>query len=129
MSFLNNIFGKSENENSEDGKSGKNFWKYIESESDLDKAVEESSDKKVAIFKHSTRCFISKTVLKNFEKEVEGADKDVTYYFLDLLEHRGISNKIADRFDVVHQSPQLIVLENGKAIADASHHNISVSVI
>jgi len=124
MSFLNKIFGSSEEEKSE-----KNFWKEIESVEELNAAVAKSTTKKVAIFKHSTRCFISKTVLKNFEKEVQNSDKDVSYYFLDLIAHRDISNKIADDFGVTHQSPQLIVLENGKAVADASHQSISVSLI
>ena len=124
MSFLNKLFGSSEEENS-----GETFWKNIASEEDLNKAVEESATKKVAIFKHSTSCFISKTVLKNFEREVANSDKDVSYYFLDLLAHRNISNKIADQFDVNHQSPQLIVLENGKATKNASHQSISVSMI
>lgn len=124
MSFFNKIFGGSEEE-----KSTETFWKTITSEEDLNKAVEESFTKKVAIFKHSTKCFISKTVLKNFEKEVGNSDKEVSYYFLDLIQYRAISNKIADQFGITHQSPQLIVLENGKAVNDASHQSISVNLI
>lgn len=124
MSFLNKLFGSSEEE-----KSGETFWKSIKSEEDLQNAIAESSEKKVVIFKHSTSCFISKTVLKNFEREVQNSDKDVSFYFLDLIAHRNISNKIADDLHVTHQSPQLIVLENGKAVADASHQSISVSLI
>ena len=124
MSFLNKLFGSPEKENSSE-----TFWKNITTEDDLNKAIEESATKKVAIFKHSTSCFISKTVLKNFEKEVENTDKEVSYYFLDLLAHRNISNKIAEQLEVTHQSPQLIVLENGKATKNASHSDISVSLL
>ena len=124
MGFLNKIFG-----NSEEEKSSETFWNQIRTEEDLQKAVSESGEQTVAIFKHSTRCFISKTVLKNFEKEVENSDKEVKYYFLDLIANRDISNKIADDFEITHQSPQLIVLKNGKAVADASHQSISVSLI
>lgn len=124
MGFLNKIFGSDEPQ-----KSSLQFWNTIESEEDLKKAVEQSSEKKVVLFKHSTRCFISKTVLKNFEKEVQNSDKDVAYYFLDLIAYRSISNKIADQFGVTHQSPQMIVLENGKAIKYASHQSISVNLI
>lgn len=123
MSFFNKIFGSSEDE-----KSSPEFWKYIESEDDLNRAIAVSTEKKVAIFKHSTRCFISKTVLKNFEKEVENSDKNVDYYFLDLLAHRDLSNKIADDLGVTHQSPQLIVLENGVVVNHASHQSISLSL-
>lgn len=124
MSFLNKIFGGSADEISKP-----NFWKNIESESDLEDLIKESFERKVVIFKHSTRCFISKTVLKNFEKEIQNSDKNVSYYFLDLLAFRSISNKIADDFEVQHQSPQMIVLENGKVLKDASHQSISLSLV
>ncbi|WP_027376246.1 bacillithiol system redox-active protein YtxJ [Kaistella palustris] len=124
MGLLNKIFGGGEIEN----QSG-TFWKEIKDETDLNKAVAESFEKKVAIFKHSTRCFISKTVLKNFEQEVRESEKEVSYYFLDLIAHRDISNRIAAELDVTHQSPQLIVLEQGKAVKDASHQSISVSLL
>ena len=124
MSFLNKIFGSDEPQNS-----SSSFWKNIESEEDLKKATEKSFEKKVIIFKHSTRCQISKIVLKNFEKEVANSDKEVEYYFLDLIKYRPISNEIADQFGITHQSPQMIVLENGKAVKDASHQSISVNLI
>lgn len=125
MSFLNKIFGTDEPQNS----SSVTFWKNIESEEDLKKAIEKSFEKKVILFKHSTRCQISKIVLKNFEKEVAHSDKEVEYYYLDLIKYRSISNEIAEQFAITHQSPQMIVLENGKAVIDASHQSISVNLI
>lgn len=124
MGFLDQIFGKKEDQDH-----SKPLWKKIESQKDLDAAVEKSSQQKVLIFKHSTRCFISKTVLRSFEKQMQESDKNFGYYFLDLLAYRSISNEIESRFDVVHQSPQLIVLENGKAIYNASHQNIDLDKI
>jgi bacillithiol system protein YtxJ len=61
--------------------------------------------------------------LKQFENEFNISDK-VTPYFLDLIVHREISNEIANRFGVTHQSPQLIVIKDGKAIYNASHSDI-----
>lgn len=124
MGFLDQIFGKKEDQDH-----SKPLWKQIESQKDLDSAIEKSSQQKVLIFKHSTRCFISKTVLRSFEKQMQESDKNFGYYFLDLLAYRSISNEIESRFDVVHQSPQLIVLENGKAIYNASHQNIDLDKI
>ena len=124
MGFLDQIFGKKEDQDH-----SKPLWKKIESQKDLDAAIEKSSQQKVLIFKHSTRCFISKTVLRSFEKQMQESDKNFGYYFLDLLAYRSISNEIESRFDVVHQSPQLIVLENGKAIYNASHQNIALDKI
>jgi len=125
MSFLDKIFGGKQ----ELGEI-KSFWKTIRSEEDLENAVKQSYENRVAIFKHSTSCFISKTVLKNFEKEIENSgEQNVSFYFLDLLAFRPISNKIAEDFAIRHESPQLIVLENGKAINNASHQDISLSQI
>ena len=118
MGFLDQLFGK-KTESEQVNK----WWRKLESEKDLETAVQKSFQSKVLIFKHSTRCFISKTVLKSFEKQIETLDKNYTFYFLDLLENRALSNEIETRFDVVHQSPQLIVLENGKATHNASHQS------
>ncbi|UHO40270.1 bacillithiol system redox-active protein YtxJ [Chryseobacterium capnotolerans] len=125
MSFFDKIFGGNNNETSDQ----KSFWKNIKSDEDLEKAIESSYQHKIAIFKHSTSCFISKTVLRNFEKEVENSDQKVEIYYLDLLAHRSISNKIAEDFGIRHESPQLIVIENGKPFNSASHQDISLSQI
>jgi bacillithiol system protein YtxJ len=82
-----------------------------------------SNEKPVAIFKHSTRCSVSRMALKQFENEFNSSDK-VTPYFLDLIEYRAISNEIASRFGVTHQSPQLILVKEGKAIYNVSHSDI-----
>lgn len=124
MSFFNKIFGVS-NTKSEH----KNFWNDIKTKADLEYAILKSNEKKVIIFKHSTRCFISKTVLKNFEKEVEISDKKVEYFLLDLLSYRDLSEEITNRFGIEHQSPQMIVLENGKVIQNASHQSITLSLV
>ncbi|UZT98386.1 bacillithiol system redox-active protein YtxJ [Chryseobacterium fluminis] len=122
MSFFDKIFGGKQEDSEQ-----KSFWKNIENEEDLKAAIEASYQHKIGIFKHSTSCFISKTVLRNFEKELEGQDGNPVVYYLDLLAHRPLSNKIAEDFGIRHESPQFIVLENGKAINNASHQDISLS--
>lgn len=105
-------------------------WHSLTSMEQLEEMKKESYQTKIAVFKHSTRCGISKMVLRKFENEfapeMEGI---VKLYFLDLLLHRDISNEIAQRFNVPHQSPQLIVLQDGKAIFNASHQAIEVEAI
>lgn len=125
MSFFDKIFG-----GKEEAKEQKSFWNTIESENDLKIAIDNSYAYKVAIFKHSTSCFISKTVLRNFEKEIESlenTDDIAKLYFLDLLAYRPLSNKIAEDLGIRHESPQLLVIENGKVINNASHQNISIN--
>lgn len=121
MSFLDKIFGSSEEENT----SPKVNWIPLTDLGQLNEIINESVTKPVAIFKHSTRCSVSRMALRQFENEFDLSDK-VTLYFLDLLNHRDVSNEIATRFGVEHQSPQLILINNGKAVYDASHSSIDV---
>jgi bacillithiol system protein YtxJ len=125
MSFFDKIFG-----GKEEVKEQKSFWNSIKSEDELKTALENSHSSKIAIFKHSTSCFISRTVLKNFEKDIENlesVDDVADLYFLDLLAYRPLSNKIAEDLGIRHESPQLLVIENGKVVNDASHQNISIN--
>lgn len=62
-------------------------------------------------------------VLKQFEQKFH-ADENTVLYFLDLLRYRDISNAIAQRFNVRHQSPQVLVIENGTCSTHASHYGI-----
>ena len=120
MSFLNSIFGSSENTNSP--KSTVN-WTELTDIAQLLEVTAISNEKPVVIFKHSTRCSISRMALKQFEREYDLNDS-VDAYFLDLIAHRDISNEIASRYNVYHESPQLILIKNGKAVYDVSHSDI-----
>ena len=120
MSFLNSIFGNSENTDSP--KSNIN-WIELTDLNQLDEIAATSNEKPVVIFKHSTRCSISRMALKQFEREFD-LENVVDAYFLDLIAHRDISNEIAERFNVYHESPQLILIKNGKAVYDVSHSDI-----
>ncbi len=119
MSIFKNIFGDSEKGNSSQHLN----WINLTQLEQLDGITESSSTKPILIFKHSTRCAISKMALRSFEREFNLQDK-ITPYFLDLLEHRDISNEIAQRFNVVHQSPQIVLIHNQECIYDASHEDI-----
>lgn len=123
MSIFNSIFGSSENQKSSKSKIN---WIDLTDLGQLDEIVLASSEKPVVIFKHSTRCIVSKMALKQFENEFDLEDK-VDAYFLDLIEHRDISNEITSRFGVYHQSPQLLLIKAGKSVYDVSHSDIDAA--
>ena len=85
----------------------------------------ESETEFVLIFKHSTRCGISRMVIKQFEKLFTAETKKLRVYYLDLLNYRNISDEVGYSFQVVHQSPQLIVVRNGVTVAHCSHNEIT----
>lgn len=101
-------------------------WKNLSSLEDLESALAQSKQQPIAIFKHSTRCSISSTAKNRLERGWKFNDEQITAYFLDLIAHRNISNNIAEQLGVEHQSPQLIVVKDGKAVYDASHMTIYV---
>ena len=66
--------------------------------------------------------------LKSFEKDFD-FDDEVLVYFLDLLNFRDISNRIASMFNVRHQSPQILMIKDGNSIYNASHENIDFKIL
>lgn len=126
MGFFNKIFG--ENDSKDTPSSGVN-WNQLTSLEQLDEIEKESSEIPIIIFKHSTRCGISRMALSGFEKEYAIEAEKARPYFLDLLQHRDISNEIASRFGVMHQSPQLILIKEGKSVYDTSHGDIDAEKV
>ncbi|MES2268360.1 MAG: bacillithiol system redox-active protein YtxJ [Bacteroidota bacterium] len=78
------------------------------------------------IFKHSTRCSISMMAKRRFEMDWENLPADMPLYFLDLIKHRDLSNKIAQDFSVYHESPQMLLIKDGECVLDQSHGSISI---
>lgn len=103
-------------------------WTLITSHEQLDELLNESNNHAVLIFKHSTRCAISRMALRQFENNFDYEGK-IAPYFLDLLQYRNLSNEIAERFNVQHQSPQLLVIRDGEAVYNTSHEHIDAEVL
>lgn len=102
-------------------------WIELNSEHQLKEIAEKSAFKPQVIFKHSTRCSISAMAKGRLERSI--APDNADFYFLDLISHRNISNKISTEFNVYHESPQVLVIKNGECIYDESHGSISMDEI
>ena len=124
MKFLKNIFKENTSNSTETSKEEVKFFTLDKMEQ-FDEIDEISNTKPVVLFKHSTRCSISRMALKQFETEFNFPEEKIDWYLLDLLNHRDLSNEIASRYNVVHQSPQIVVIRNGKAVFNESHDSIS----
>jgi len=119
MGFLKNIFSSSE------PKEEKLLpWQPLNNVSQLDEIEERSKTKTQVIFKHSTRCGISSMVMNQFVSMYD-VDANLDLYYLDLLNHRDVSNEIGYRFQVMHESPQLLIIKKGSTVAHASHGGIN----
>ena len=124
--MFNNLFGSNSETNNIEKKMN---WIELKEESQLINLISYSSNKPSLIFKHSTRCGISRMALKSFEKEYDIDESELDVYFLDLLNYRELSNKVADRLKIQHQSPQVLVLKNETVVYTDSHYSISANAI
>lgn len=82
----------------------------------------------VFIFKHSTRCMISGVVLSRLERACRSFEER-SFFHLDLLRFRKISDAIESRYGIDHASPQLLVIRNGQCVHSATHLSIDHSIV
>ena len=117
MSFINKLFGGS----SEPKEQKILPWIPLNDLQQLKHIAEKSKTKTQVVFKHSTRCGISRMVMNQFVDAFDLTEKDLDLYYLDLLNYRDVSNEVGYTFQVMHQSPQVLVIKNGVVVAHASH--------
>ncbi len=105
-------------------------WKLLTNHAQLEDMVELSKKKPVLLFKHSTRCSISAVSLNRLERKWKKNDaSQPEAYLLDLIAYRDLSETIAEHFQVDHQSPQVILIQDGVSVYDTSHFEISFEEI
>ncbi len=118
------FFNKSPKNNESNTSSIK--WAALLSVDQLETIKSNSFNHPVAIFKHSTRCSVSSMALSRLERNWNLTKAgNIEMYFLDLIAFRLVSNAIAEKFNVRHESPQLILIKNGEVIYHASHNEIT----
>jgi bacillithiol system protein YtxJ len=101
-------------------------WLELNSEEALGKALKDSENFTIIIFKHSTRCSISSMAKSRLES---GDSKDIKCFYLDLIQYRDISDAISQHFSIVHQSPQVLLIKNQGCIYNSSHSDVKWSNI
>ena len=103
-------------------------WSHITSLEHLANIDEQSASQAVIIFKHSTTCSISAMALNRIESNWrEEYEMKAKPFLLDLLANRYLSNEIAIRYGVIHESPQVLIIVGGKSVYDESHSGIRLN--
>lgn len=102
-------------------------WTDLNDVAQLETIKKDSHQQPQLIFKHSTRCSISSMVKNRLDRSEIPAG--IQFYYLDLIAHRDVSNKIAADFFVEHESPQVLLIRNGECIYDESHNGITMDEI
>ena len=105
------------------------IWSNLTEENQIAEIIALSNSIPVYIFKHSTTCGISAQAKENVEISFKNTDKPFLLYYLDLLKYRSISNEVASKLNVHHQSPQLILVHNGEVDFTTSHYKIKTNIL
>ncbi len=102
-------------------------YKILKDINQLEEIDNLSNTRLQIILKHSTRCSVSSMAKRSLDTELKQAgNNDFDIYYLDLIAYRAVSNAIADRYHVQHESPQILAIKNGKCIFHASHSDVSL---
>jgi len=106
-----------------------NTVQTIETSQDIDAMIQASHDSPIVLLKHSTTCPISSAGHNQFMQLSEATEEDLNLYMVIVQTARAASNEIAERLDVTHQSPQVIIIDKGEAKADLSHYKIKSDAV
>lgn len=123
------IFGSFFQGNKEGNSFSNEVWIPLTSVNELENALESSSEKTIVLFKHSTRCGVSSMVWNQVKNLATQKNEEVELYFLDLIAYRDVSNAIAEKLGVFHQSPQLIVVQYNEVVYHDSHSYIDTEKV
>ena len=121
MGLLDKLFGTSERPEEEK----RLDWIQLVDTDQLSSLESASYERPQIIYKHSTTCGISSMVLGMFSRSYPLEKDRADLYFLDIHSYRSLSNEIASRFGVRHESPQLILIQEGNVILHRSHGAIA----
>lgn len=105
-------------------------WNNLTTIAQLESIKENSKNKAQLIFKHSTRCSVSSFAKRILNDEINSDyESKIDFHYLDLIAYREISNTIASMFNVFHESPQILLIQNGICTYHASHSDITLEKI
>lgn len=101
----------------------------LRSVTDLDRAIGESSERPVLLFKHSLTCGVSTRALGELQSYLNKADPRISCKLITVQSARAVSDEAASRLQIEHQSPQAILVRNGRELWNASHYDITASAL
>ena len=105
------------------------YWSVPEEASQIAKVIEDSADRPQLIYKHSYRCSTCMFAKNRIEEIAERIKEQADLHFVDVVNSRPISNRIAEKLDVRHESPQLLLVHQGEAVWHESHGQITSEAI
>lgn len=118
MGLFDSFFGAA-------GSSEEVHWNYLTASEDIEDVFKSSNTTPQIILKHSNSCGTSYFAKKNVESITEQERKGAPIHLIDVVRSRQVSNYLADKVSIRHESPQIFVIQDGKVIWSASHGGVN----
>lgn len=96
---------------------------------ELDRALEQSSERPAVIFKHSPTCGISAQAFESISEWLKGEVPDADFYVVPVPASRALSTQLSQQFGIRHESPQVMVIDCGQVVWHGSHFRATASSI
>lgn len=104
-------------------------WNAVEKGSEVDRIIEQSYQQPQLLYKHSNRCSVCWFAKSELEKVAEAIKAKAEMHFVDVIKSREVSNYIADKLGIRHESPQAILVNGGEVVWHDSHGTINSATI
>lgn len=102
-------------------------WKYLSTKEDFDLILQKSYSQYIFLLKHSDTCSISHVAKLRLETQWDLESDEL--YLVEVKSQRTLSNLIAEKLQIHHESPQLLIIKNGECVHDASHFDITLDEV
>lgn len=96
---------------------------------ELAAAIAESRERPVLLFKHSRHCGVSCEALDELRDHIARHDGPTAYRLITVQTHRALADEAARQLGVRHETPQALLLRDGKVVWNASHFRITASAL
>ena len=116
MGFLNKLFGKGTEETD---------WVQLESEDAVEEVFTASGGRVQLILKHSQSCAVSFFAKQNLDTVALDEWPEMDRSMVEVVRFRPVSQYIAQKTSVRHESPQVLVIANGEVVFNTSHSEVN----
>lgn len=96
---------------------------------ELDRLLTESRERPLLLFKHSHSCGISAEALDELLAHLSEKNGEARYAVVTVQTHRDVSNAVAARLGVRHETPQALLVRNGQVVWKASHFRVTAAAV
>jgi bacillithiol system protein YtxJ len=96
---------------------------------ELDRVLAASSDRPLLLFKYSATCGTSAEALDELVAHLNESPADATYAIVTVQTHRDVSNAVASKLGVRHETPQALLIRDGRVVWSASHFRVTAAAL